>query len=63
METEERLTNEDPGLLSLTGRQCLEAMGNAFFSACQAPARVVVPVPARTRVPDTAEPDALEPAQ
>ena len=63
METEERLTNEDPGLLSLTGRQCLEAMGNAFFSACEAPAPVAVPVPARTPVPDTAEPDALEPAQ
>ena len=38
METEERLTNEDPGALSLTGRQCLEAMGNTFFTACEPPA-------------------------
>jgi hypothetical protein len=35
METEERLINADPGALSGIGRQCLEAMGNAFFSPCE----------------------------
>jgi hypothetical protein len=34
METQERLTNADPSALSLTGRQCLEAMSNAFFEPC-----------------------------
>jgi hypothetical protein len=34
METEERLTNDDPGALSITGRQCIEAMGNPFFKPC-----------------------------
>ena len=34
LETEERLAVEDPAALSGTGRQCQEAMHNAFFSAC-----------------------------
>ncbi|MGB5733735.1 MAG: hypothetical protein WBM40_04755 [Thiohalocapsa sp.] len=37
METEERLTNDDPGALSATGGQCLEAMINAFFIPCDPP--------------------------
>jgi hypothetical protein len=36
METEERLANDDPGAITDTGRQCVEAMGNAFFAACDA---------------------------
>ncbi|MGB5831234.1 MAG: hypothetical protein WBG92_04495 [Thiohalocapsa sp.] len=35
METEERLANDDPAALSVTGSQCLEAMGNAFFVRCE----------------------------
>lgn len=35
LETQERLTNADPSALSLTGQQCLEAMDNAFFAACE----------------------------
>ena len=35
METEQRLTNDDPAALSTTGSQCLEAMGNAFFGRCE----------------------------
>jgi hypothetical protein len=35
METEERLANDDPGALSGTGRQCIEAMGNDFFKPCR----------------------------
>jgi hypothetical protein len=34
LETEERLALEDPGALSGTGRQCLEAMQNHFFAPC-----------------------------
>lgn len=34
METEERLQNDDPGAPSSVGRQCIEAMSNAFFVAC-----------------------------
>jgi hypothetical protein len=37
METEERLAVEDPGELTGTGRQCLEAQENAFFGACNRP--------------------------
>jgi hypothetical protein len=33
-ETEERLVNDDPGMVSTSGRQCLEAMANPFFKAC-----------------------------
>lgn len=35
METDERLGNDDPSALSSTGGQCVEAMGNAFFQACE----------------------------
>jgi hypothetical protein len=35
LETEERLVNDDPGALSVTGRQCLEALGNDFFTPCE----------------------------
>jgi hypothetical protein len=36
METEERLANDNPGAITDIGRQCVEAMGNAFFAACNA---------------------------
>ena len=35
LETEERLSLEDPGALSGAGRQCLEAMDNDFFTPCE----------------------------
>jgi len=35
LETEERLVNADPSALSVTGKQCLEAMTNAFFEPCR----------------------------
>lgn len=38
LEAEERLVNADPSELSVTGRQCVEAMTNAFFEPCD-PAR------------------------
>jgi len=38
METEERLVNDNPATTSATGQQCIEAMGNPFFSACEAQA-------------------------
>ena len=44
METEERLANDDPGALSSTGGQCLEAMSNAFFPSC-GPSMTVPEVP------------------
>ena len=34
METEERLINDNPAAASATGRQCMEAMANAFFAPC-----------------------------
>lgn len=36
LETDERLGNADPAAVSLTGRQCLEAIANPFFAACAA---------------------------
>ncbi len=37
METDERLVNTDPGALSFTGRQCLDAMRQSFFAPCDPP--------------------------
>jgi hypothetical protein len=34
LETDERLGNDDPAAVSLTGRQCLQAADNPFFAAC-----------------------------
>ncbi len=36
METEERLVNDNPAVMSATGQQCLEALGNPFFVRCGA---------------------------
>lgn len=35
LETEERLVREDPRAPGVTGRQCLEAMHNDFFTPCE----------------------------